>query len=422
MAKIAIILILLLLYSYVVTLLGDDLSGWWSTIVRIMKVSFVYLGGIAILYARRSYVPKQFSAYICFTFVIFLICLYHYMLLPAGFESQFQQKNLITIGGFLLVMLIVLLTVFSKKDILLLTYFIGGTGIVLGGIAIFHSLFGKSVQDIMYVGPFLRAGSDATGALMLSAILNLTTVLSIASYLLTTRYSLKVLFLVSVLVSQAGRFLTFSTAGFFSILLSVLVAYILLRKKSENKTLRKTLLRLMLAFIVIFAILVVFFDLEKIIFYRLLLSDELIVRQSITSRFDQYFHLLSLIYEEPLRLVLGYGDDGYLAVSNARIFIHNVFLNMFATYGIFAMFSFVGLYWLSFKHLRETINSADRELAVLGIFYMAAFFGWFVHALTYPGDKSVVQWVFFILPICFIKVKLKDCRTESAILSGTVRN
>ena len=205
-------------------------------------------------------------------------------------------------------------------------------GIVLSCLAIHHSFTGEAQMQGKVVAGFLRAGSDITDANILGAVLNIFSMVALASVLTEPKPLLRVISGLGFLLIQLARFSTFSTGSTLSFAISLAVTVVMLRQH-RKKAFRSTMA------IIIFAVsgiagLLVQTGLMETVSYRLMFRSEKVIDASIGTRVDQYMGYYALVADEPVLLISGTSSAELPAKIGTRHTLHNCFLRALATGGV----------------------------------------------------------------------------------------
>ena len=379
---------------------------------KLTKLILIYIGIIVVFKRKKTSFPRDFPVYFWLLVSIIAVLSLHQLYTDStGFFAINAQKEIVRLSTFLIVLFIVALYGLRVEDCRFLVLCFAFIGLTVGLISVYHSITGVSDMTGKYVGGFLRAGTGIIGANFLGSLLNLATLASIAGYLTVSKVQYKPLFFFAIIGSQLGRFTTFSSGSFFSIIISVFVLLLLLRTY-DRKNYVVTVKALFVASCVLLGA-VIISGTGEVVLYRLFLSDEYVMSSSIGSRLEQYEAYIALISKDPWGLLVGYGAADFPVVYGLSMTMHNVFVRSLAIGGVVCFTAFTALWYLSFKNFTYDIKSEDGLYRTISICFFAAFIGWTFQSLTLPAFASTLQWFFFILAYALRHLE----RTETAAVA-----
>lgn len=311
------------------------------------------------------------------------------------------QKEVVRLVTFTLLMLICATISLRKSDLILLIVLLGAFGIPLGLLSIEQSMTGSSSISWKHVGNYLRAGTDIVDANALGAVLNLTAFSALASFMIARKWWHKAVFLSSIIISQIARFSTFSSGSLISLCISVATVLVLLRK--FNRKAFGSVLKALVAGIAAIVVILIVTGAYQWVFYRISLSDEHVVKASVTSRLRQYEGFWELLRNEPLRIFYGTGTAYGPDMLGAGADLHNSYLRPLLVAGILGFASFIYLWYRSLRIFYSAAASSivDKDITVIRVLIFSAFIGWSFQAATIPVDTTAIMWFFFILAFAF---------------------
>lgn len=397
---------LLLLFLDVVTGLSSQANTWVSSAVNLSKVATaVPLYVLVIMLFKRG--NLRLSPAILYRFLlpalgILCIALIHFSLSAAPNDRlDVALKEIIRIVYCALLIASVGLVKDYRRGTLWLFYGMAVLGGIIGVLSVVDSFTGYSSNSGRYVDGILRAGSDVVDSNMLAGTLNACSFLAFGVFLTTQKKILRALLLVFIIIAQTGRIMTFSTGGYVSFAISILVAIYFYWRYLGYRLSRITIILVSLFIVASFAL--VSSGLANIIFYRLELSDKYVYASSIGSRLLQYKAFYHLLGEHPMGLLTGFGTADLVRDLGVNLDLHNSYLRSLGTGGIINFTLFLTLWWFSFKGLHASVRRKDalRMDKIRSIWALAAFTGWAVQMAVLPADESVLTW-FFIAMSAFI--------------------
>jgi hypothetical protein len=362
---------------------------------KIIRAGLIYIAVLIVLVKKNLSIQKEFNKYLllfgCYAFPYFI----HFLI--SG-RSNFQLHNTVAVKELVLflsvifIFIIVSMSKFTNINFYFLNQFIFLFGFILSIFSIWFSITYMPEKYVnMFVGDIIRAGTEVTDPNLLGAILNIFSLASIGSFLISKSLIIKSFSLLSFLTSQAGRTLTFSNGALLSIVISLFILVVLLDRKN-----RKKIIILTTIIVTTFLIVVYVFDLFDIIFYRLMLSDESVKQSSVYSRVDQYISFWSLINENPYVLLYGVGSARLPDLLGLPVTLHNSFLRPLAIGGILSFLGYIGLCWLTYKNFKYSLTHCnDEKLKLIIIVLFSGFIGWLFQSLTVPFDASGVNLFFW---------------------------
>lgn len=365
-------------------------------ISKIIKAFLLYAAGILIVtnYRKILFIDKEYGKYIWSTLFLAIPYFIHFFFSKSNIElfNNYAVNELVVFAFMIMIFTISAIFNFKFNDYHFLVWSFAIFGIALSLQAIWYSISVTPTRLIdRYVGEFLRAGTEATDPNLVSAILNICSMAAIGSYLIGKNIVGKALSIFAFLISQAGRALTFSTGGFFSLLFSLIILSMFL--KGNN---RKSLFGFIIIILIVSCGIIISLGIADILFYRILFSDESVMQSSIYSRVDQYREFLRLIEENPLILLHGTGSARLPELLGLNITLHNSYLRPLAVGGVISFMAFIFLYWQCIKNFQNSlryIHEPKMKLIIITVF--AAFIGWSFQAATLPADASGINLFFF---------------------------
>ena len=400
MAKLVVILLLSFFLPYLIGLLSESRMGERGafSIDKVQKLLLIYLLVIIALKSRFM-IPRHFLKYLGLALVYLFILFTHYLFTDGNPSIMLHARNeVIRLTGFIIIFFMCAITKFDSGSLRFLLRCLGVFGFFLGFSMIRHSLAGEVGQSQVYYAygqSFLRGGTGVISPPYFAAIANIASVAAIAGFLVERKWLYKTFFLLTFAVSQSGRFLTFSSGGLISFVLSM-VAVLFLLNRYDKKTYR-VFLKVSLAMVSIFSVVILTTELKDILFYRLLLSDEHVMRSSVYSRLDQYMGLWEIFRASPWKVLYGIGTAELK--SSLGMELHNAYLRPLAVAGIGGFLAFITLYWLAFKNFNHAIKQGgdDRIHFLTSLFFFAGFIGWsFQAAFSGAADTTAITWFFFM--------------------------
>jgi hypothetical protein len=362
---------------------------------KAVRLVILYFSLIVLLMnLRQASIPRGLGIYFWPAMLIFMAQLYHYLMFDGSEGVAFlMEKETYRIAALIVIFLLCAIGGLKKPDYRLLAVSLTAMGAVTGALAIRHSLIGESERSMRFVANFLRSGTEIMDTNILGAFLNMTSMVAIAGFM-TAQRRWKLAFLAALLLSQAGRFFTFSTGSFYSMVLSFFVAAILLWKYDRPSF--RQFLMLSLVVVAIFSVVIFATGTFETFFYRIKISDEYVWRSSIYSRMIQYEDYARLVSNDPARVLYGFGGS-WLQYSNNGLAFHNSYLRPLVNGGLPALAGFLFLWFLTLRNYMRAIRNSGNKMLAVSILMFAAFMGWSFQAATLPADASVIQWFFFIM-------------------------
>lgn len=399
MAKLVVILLLSFFLPFLIGLLSQSnmVDRAVFSIDKVLKLLLIYLLLIIALKSRFM-IPRHFLKYPGLALVYLFILFAHYSFTDGNPSTMLHARTeVIRLTGFIIIFFMCAMTKFDSGSLRLLLRCLGVFGFFLGFSMIWHSLAGEAAQSQVYYAygqSFRRGGTGIVAAPYFAALANITSMAAIAGFLVERKWLYKTFFLLTFAVSQSGRFLTFSSGGLISFVLSMVAALFLLNRY-DKKTYR-IFLKVSLAMVSIFSVVILTTELKDILFYRLLLSDEHVMTASIYSRLDQYMGLWEVFRASPWKVLYGIGTAEQNSLLGTEL--HNTYLRPLAVAGIGGFLAFITLYWLAFKNFNHAIKQGenDRIHFLTSLFFFAGFIGFSFQAAFSPADTSVITWFFFM--------------------------
>lgn len=425
MNKIVVILLLSLLLSAALVgfLTGVSIteSGFFS-LDKIIKFLVLTLAFLTLLFQRSKFnIPEDIWRYILLGLFILLTLLVHHLFSEStdDFFIFRAQKEIVRLSVMLIIFLLCSTASLKSSDYRILVYSFAAAGLLLGILAVYHSVSGVVDQPWRSVGAYLRAGVGITDGNTVAAILNITSMAALAGYLIEKKLLTKLLFLSFLVIAQAGRFATFSNGALLSIVITIVAASLLL--KVYHRKVLKPFLRIFLFIAFLFFVFILGTGIFRTVFYRAMLSDEHVKGASIYSRLDQYEGYVNLIKKEPANLIFGVGTASLPAKLGRGLDLHNSYIRPLAVGGTGAFLSFLFLWWLCLRNFifsikAKQVNEIHRTISIL---FFAGFIGWSFQAATLPSDTSVVQWFFFMFAYVFRRTA---CQRSGSVVSSVQSN
>lgn len=364
---------------------------------KIIKAFLLYIVCFLIVAScKKISIDKEYGKYFWATLFLAIPYLIHFFLSKSHIEhfNTYAMSELIVLAYMIILFTVASLMNFEFNDYRFLLWGFAICGIVLGFQSMWYSVSVVPTSFLdRYVGEFLRAGTEATDPNLVSAVLNICSMAGIGLYLIGKNIIGKIFSIFAFLISQAGRFLTFSTGGFLSILISLTILFLLLKGN-----VRRAMFRFIIIILIISSVLIISSGMADILFYRITFLDEATAQSSVYSRLEQHSEFLRLMGERPLMLLFGVGSARLPELLGLNITLHNSYLRPLAIGGIISFGAFVFLYWLCLrnfqKSLRYTLNP-KMKFIIAPLF--AAFIGWSFQAATLPADSSGVNIFFFVI-------------------------
>ncbi len=401
MNKIVTILLLSLFSVYFTGLLTGSNMGESRllSIDKIFKLAAFALAFMILLFQRKKLnIPRDIWIYILAgTFILFSFLInYLVSAYPDDFIAFQAKKDIIRLAIILLVFVLCAAVSSDTSDYRPFVYAFAILGLLLGILTIYNSFTGKFGESWHYVDGYLRAGAKTTDSNLLGAVLNIASVAVLIGCLIQNNLLSKIFFLSLLIIIQAARFATFSTGSLLSLVITVIAAMCLLKK--YHAEMLKPFLKIVLFVIFVFIIMILRTGLSNTVFYRVLLSDDVVKGSSIDSRVGQYKEYIEYIKEKPANLILGIGSVNARTMSTGGQ-IHNSYLRPLVEGGIVAFGCFLFLWWRCLKDFFFSIKTSQTNEVhhIVSIFFFASFIGWSFQAGTVPSDISTIQWFFFIL-------------------------
>lgn len=373
---------------------------------NILKIVMLYLMLIVLFARGKTKFRKNVtaSAYLIPSIIFLLILVYHYLNSGQASSDQlfFAKKEIVRLAFFIVILAFSSALRMKIKDYRLLVYQFVLLGIPLGLMAVRSALIGTSTRRGMMIGELVRAGGDLTSTNNLAAVLNITTLCALSAFLIAKKRYQKIVCLGGALISQAGRFATFSNGSFAGIVVSVFVVLFLFKKFDSAMYMRSR--RTVIIFIVVLSAITISSGKAALLLGRLSETDKAGTLVSVSTRKAQYEGLWNLIVNEPDKLLFGVGSANVHSALRTSQTLHNAYLLPLVTAGVGGFVSFIYLWWLSFRNFYAAVkfSAGDKEAMMLTIFVLAAYVGYSVQILTVPYSLSATTWFFFILSFSFM--------------------
>lgn len=361
---------------------------------------------------KRFRINLAVFAYLIPSLIFFLILVYHYAFTEKATVDEFlyAKKEIVRFAFFIVLLLFSSVLRMRMKNYLFLVYQFALFGIPLGMMAVYSALTGTSTRRDMVVGEFVRAGGDLTSTNNLAAVLNITTLCALSAFLIVKRPSQKILWFAAALISQGGRFFTFSNGSVAGIVVSVFVVLFFSWKYDRMMYVR--IRRGIVIFIVVLATLTVSSGKAALLLGRLMETDKKGTLVSVSSRLSQYEGLWNLMVNEPDKLLFGVGTANVHSTLKTKQTLHNAYLLPLVTAGIGGFVAFLSLWGLAFRNFYSAVRVSvgSKEDMAVTIFIFAAFIGYSFQILTVPYSLSVSTLFFFLLSFSFMSY-VKEKRT-----------
>ncbi|MFW9879127.1 MAG: O-antigen ligase family protein [Candidatus Thorarchaeota archaeon] len=378
----------------------DIVGSGLISLDKLIKPLLIFLIVIVLLSAKRPIsIDKNIVLYILPSFIFLFILSAHYFYSnghdPANTMRAF--KEIIRLASFLSILIICSTVTLSFSDLRFMTYMIALLGIPLGISSLIDSLTRSTIKTWKYVEGYLRAGTEIVDPNALAAVLNISSLCALSCFLIVRRYKFKLLLLLAFVVGQAGRFATFSTGSFISIILSLLIFSFFIGR--YQKKLFINLFLVIIVIMLIFSIILMSTDLTKTIFYRVLLSDEIVYKATVGNRVDQYMSLIKIAINEPYTLIFGTGTVLSTEILDTKVDFHNSYIRPLLVAGVLGFISIIWIWLITLIRMYRAIkipHLSDNDLIIL-IAFFSGFVGWSFQAATLPSDTSVIHWFFIIL-------------------------
>jgi hypothetical protein len=415
---------IILIFSFFLPMVFSFLSGvdMWKTSAfssdKLVKLVIFYIAAIALLAQRSIRIRKDIWMYLVPAVAYLLILGIHYVFSEGPpLETLRAKKELVRMMAFVAAFFFAATVYLKSKDYRLLIYCFAFLAIFVGIFSTWHSMSERVVRLGMQVGDFnfIRAGVDRVGTNRLGAVLNLASLVVIAGFFVEKKTYIRVLFLAGLIIAQIGRFMTFSTGSFLNIVIALMVALFMLWIY-EREIFRKAL-KLITVVVVLFVVVILISGTGDLLFYRLMMSDDIVLMSSVYSRINLYAGFLSLVSSEPGGLLFGFGTAELPSLMGTGDHdIHNSYLRPLAAGGIIGFLSFLVLYGLCFRNFILSIRSAhaDKPFRIVCIFFFAAFMGWSIQAGLNPSDTGIIMWFFFIFAYSLRSYEVSDEGEHSA--------
>lgn len=384
-------------FGFLLRMTAAETADFVSKIVRVLLFYIVALFGIAVLTIyKKLALDKEFGKYLLCILFLSLPYLFHFLFS----KSRIEEMNIVAMNELVIflymILIFALLSIISFKSsdyyftVLSFVFF----GIILSSLSIWFSLSMTPERYLdRFVGGFLRAGTEVTDPNLLGALLNLCSMTAIGLYLFKETALIKTFSILSFLIIQAGRFLTFSTGSFFNILISLLILPALLPRKHRGK-----MFKLFIIIITLSTVVIVASGLAEVLFYRITFSDEAAKESSIYSRIDQHREFIRLLEEKPIILFYGVGSAKLPEMLNLPVTLHNSYLRPLAVGGLTAFSAFIFLYFLCFRNFFISFKyTSDLKMKLLIAIFFSAFIGWSFQAATLPFEASGINLFFFTI-------------------------
>lgn len=426
------VILLLLFIPFLLGLGGTNLllgSSFSPDKILIILLFFLLVIMLLIRGKARLRIYIAVSKYLVPSAVYFLILLYHYIY--SGQETSdlllFAKKELVRFVFFIVIFIFISMLRMSMKNYRQLIYEFALFGIPLGLMTVFSALTGTSARRDMMVGEFVRAGGDLTSTNNLAAVLNITTLCALSAFLIAKKPYQKVVWFVAALISQVGRFLTFSNGSVVGIVVSVGVVLFFCRKFDSAMYLK--LRRAIVIFLVVMSIVTVCSGKAALLLGRLTETDKTGTLVSVSSRKAQYEGLWNLIVHEPDKLLFGVGSANVHSALRTTQTLHNAYLLPLVTAGLGGFVAFLSLWWLSFRNFYNAVmvSVGNKEDLMVTIFIFAAYIGYSIQILTVPYSLAVSTWFFYILSCSFMnfvrekRVELFLCSHAGSMVSDSMK-
>lgn len=417
MEKLFTITLLWLFIPYLWGLAGTNvLQSGVSSFDNILKIGMLYFMIIFLFARKETRFRKNAIAYLTPAIIIILILVYHYVnsATASSDELLFAKKEIVRLAFFIVLLAFSSALRMKMKNYRFLVCQFVLLGIPLGLMAVRSTLTGTSTRRDMIIGEFVRAGGDLTSTNNLAAVLNITTLCALSAFLIVKKRYQKIACLLAALISQAGRFATFSNGSLVGIVVSLFVVMYLFRKL--DAVMYRRMFRAGTIVIAVLVVLTIASGKAALLLGRFSQTDQTGTLVSISSRTAQYKGLWNLIVNEPEKLFFGVGTANVHAALRTSQTLHNAYLLPLVTAGLGGFISFLYLWSLSFRNFYAIVKASagNKEATILTVFIFAAYIGYSVQILTVPYSLSATTWFFFILSFSFVNY----AKDKGAILSS----
>jgi hypothetical protein len=357
--------------------------------------------GAALLFAvidRKKFPLRAAAPFLVPALVMLAVLLIHYLVSPGtGAFLVKAKKELVRLSALIFYMVAVAYYSRSRVNWYFLVRALVVMGLVLAPLAIHHAFTGETASMDQTVGKYLRAGFGIVGTAPLAAVLNLCSLAGLAIFFLEGKKPLSWAGLVAVAVMQYARMLTFSTAGYISIAVSVAVILFLFWRKVPELFLRATVI----SFMGVLVMSLYFFMTPsgKTVSHRLRMADDQVKAVSIDTRVNQAQGYLEEVKREPVKLLTGFGTGKLPEIMPNNEDPHNAFIRSLAVGGVVQLAAFSTLCFLALASFWRSVSSPDRQHRILAIVFLAATAGRLVQSLTTPHDLHISLWCFFLVAL-----------------------
>lgn len=393
--KLTILILFLFLpfLGFLLRLTGEETA---DVVSKVIKIFLVYLIVIIVLSYKKFNLVKDIKKYFTVLILFSVPYLFHFIFSKSNIEkfNTYAFNELVVIFYFFIGIIITSIIFFYISDYLFLIWIMSFVGIILSMQSIWFALNYTPERYVqLFVLDVLRAGAEVTDPNLLRAVLNIFSISSLTIYFLYKSLFIKLFAFLTFLLIQAGGMLTFSNAGFLSIVISLFTLYFLIGLENRKKYV------LLVSLILFFALIsIVISGAGDILFYRLKLSDQATLQSSIYSRIAQYEAFLDLIKNKPAVVLTGVGSAMLPEKLGIELTLHNSLLRPLAIGGILSFIGYLYLFYLTFSNFRKAIKYISNDkLKTISIFFFAGFLGWTFQSLTLPFECSGVNIFFFTI-------------------------
>lgn len=405
MGKIFMLLLLSLFVAFFSGLMGSNMfESGSSSPDKFLKFGLIYLLLIMISMRKVRGVKEGALVYLIPAMVFISILAFHHFttsLAPIG-DRISAGKDLVKLVAYLIILVLCSAVPIKMKDYRFLMYTFAAFGVPLALLSVRYSFTAVALKRTRQVGEFVRAGSDVISVNNLGAVFNIATMCAIWVVLTTKKPVHKIIFLLAAIVSQIGRFSTFSNGSAVNLIVSVFVALFLLRRhdKQSYSQMRK------ICFILLLGIssLVIVSGKATVLLSRISQTDDTSgMPVSVASRVNQYKGLLELMTNSPFKLVFGVGAANVPKALGTTVTLHNAYLLPLVSAGILGFASFMLIWWRSLVNFYRAMNCSvgNRDDTILTALILASYLGYSVQILTVPYCTATTLWFFFILAYSF---------------------
>ncbi len=409
-------LLLILLFSPFILGFSTGLNLKFTGHIFIMnqlRFVLIYAALIMLLYnLRHKTLPSGLWIYLLPSLLMLSIMLLHYLYSDAsGRHTIRAEKELLRVTALVIILMVCATKTFKSIDFRILIVGFTLLGCIIGLQSIWNSFSGISSFQHHYVKGYLRAGMYIIDSNSLGAFMNTVSFFALAGLFTYKGQHNKILFFIAFILIQTGRAFTFSNGSLLNFIVSIAVATYLVWRYYRDQFRRFFSILGML--IVTMLSLTIFTRMFETFLYRVRLSDSFVYKASISSRIGQHLDYFRLIYDEPLRIFIGFGTSGLPHKLSGGLDLHNSFVRSLATGGIITFLCFMLLYYLSIRNFLIAISHSDYKDRMLPIMLLSSFIGWAFQAATLPADTSLIQWFYFIVAL-LLATNVKDIyRTNS---------